>query len=551
MHGRRLPGDQAPDATSTRSGWPWRSRCVDALRRHHLDRPNAPVLHPVLRDRQPARARRDDHGAARAARRGRAARRTTSRWPATRAATPTCSRPSGLRGGRDVRRRARPAQEPRAAGRRAATVDAGRDARRARGPRVDGARREPLPRRAVPHRQRPGRPRRLARPDPRAARRRAWTASSPTTPTPPWRPAAGGWNAGRAGSGRVRDPLTHQVPCGATPGEHASPGVTHAPVTRWQPVVDAPGLPSCAMEQPHVVVLFGATGDLARRKLLPGLLHLFEAGLLEDCRIVGTSLDDLDTEQFVKLAREAVDEFSRPFDEACWDDVRRPMLASSGRATGPQALADAVARGRGAAGPGVRRARSAGCTTSACRPRPRSTSCTSSPRPDLVERSRIIMEKPFGTDLESAKKLNARLHEVFARGADLPDRPLPRQGGGAEHPGVPVRQRPVRADLEPQLHRPRADRRAGDARPRDAGLVLRVDRRVPRHGRHPPDAGARVHGDGAADVAGAGTDQRREAQGVPLDASAGAAQRGARAVPRLPRPSTRSPTTPTPRRSWR
>ena len=31
----------------------------------------------------------------------------------------------------------------------------------------------------------------------------------------------------------------------------------------------------------------------------------------------------------------------------------------------------------------------------------------------LVERSRIIMEKPFGTDLASAKTLNARLHEVF------------------------------------------------------------------------------------------------------------------------------------------
>ena len=36
------------------------------------------------------------------------------------------------------------------------------------------------------------------------------------------------------------------------------------------------------MEQPHVVVLFGATGDLSRRKLLPGLLHLYEAGLLRD-----------------------------------------------------------------------------------------------------------------------------------------------------------------------------------------------------------------------------------------------------------------------------
>jgi glucose-6-phosphate 1-dehydrogenase len=62
------------------------------------------------------------------------------------------------------------------------------------------------------------------------------------------------------------------------------------------------------MEQPHVVVLFGASGDLARRKLIPGLLHLYEADLLHDCRIVGTSLDDLDTEQFVKLAREAVEQ---------------------------------------------------------------------------------------------------------------------------------------------------------------------------------------------------------------------------------------------------
>ena len=33
---------------------------------------------------------------------------------------------------------------------------------------------------------------------------------------------------------------------------------------------------------PHVIVLFGATGDLAKRKLLPGLLRLFEAGLLKD-----------------------------------------------------------------------------------------------------------------------------------------------------------------------------------------------------------------------------------------------------------------------------
>ena len=45
---------------------------------------------------------------------------------------------------------------------------------------------------------------------------------------------------------------------------------------------------------PHVVVLFGATGDLAKRKLLPGLFHLGTLGFVPGCRIVGMSLDDLD-----------------------------------------------------------------------------------------------------------------------------------------------------------------------------------------------------------------------------------------------------------------
>jgi glucose-6-phosphate 1-dehydrogenase len=45
--------------------------------------------------------------------------------------------------------------------------------------------------------------------------------------------------------------------------------------------------------QPHLIVLVGATGDLARRKLLPGLLHLIRSGLLPDCRIVGAAMDDI------------------------------------------------------------------------------------------------------------------------------------------------------------------------------------------------------------------------------------------------------------------
>src|SRR5471032_2979244 len=61
---------------------------------------------------------------------------------------------------------------------------------------------------------------------------------------------------------------------------------------------------------PQVVVLFGATGDLARRKLLPGLFHLSSAGFIPGCRIIGVSLDDLDVDAFRTFARAAVDEFS-------------------------------------------------------------------------------------------------------------------------------------------------------------------------------------------------------------------------------------------------
>ena len=62
--------------------------------------------------------------------------------------------------------------------------------------------------------------------------------------------------------------------------------------------------------RPHVMVLFGATGDLARRKLLPGMFHLAQAGLLPECRIIGTSLDDFDDEEFRDFARAALEEFS-------------------------------------------------------------------------------------------------------------------------------------------------------------------------------------------------------------------------------------------------
>ena len=63
----------------------------------------------------------------------------------------------------------------------------------------------------------------------------------------------------------------------------------------------------------------GATGDLSRRKLLPGLFHLSSAGFIPGCRVIGVSLDDMTPDGFRELARGALDQFStRRVNEADW-----------------------------------------------------------------------------------------------------------------------------------------------------------------------------------------------------------------------------------------
>jgi len=49
---------------------------------------------------------------------------------------------------------------------------------------------------------------------------------------------------------------------------------------------------------PHVIVLFGATGDLAKRKLIPGMAYLDQSELAPDIQIVATSLEDFTDDEF-------------------------------------------------------------------------------------------------------------------------------------------------------------------------------------------------------------------------------------------------------------
>ncbi|MER6937849.1 glucose-6-phosphate dehydrogenase [Nocardioides sp. NBC_00850] len=163
---------------------------------------------------------------------------------------------------------------------------------------------------------------------------------------------------------------------------------------------------------PHVIVLFGATGDLARRKLLPGLLRLNEAGLMTDAQIVGTSLEDLSDEQFIEFAREACEEFGKgDITDERWAAFGG-MLSYVSTKEGPHALADAVKLAEKklqGLGSDVRRLHYLSVPPKAAQDVIRQLE-----EADLVERARIIMEKPFGTDLESAKELNAKIHEVFS-----------------------------------------------------------------------------------------------------------------------------------------
>jgi glucose-6-phosphate 1-dehydrogenase len=167
--------------------------------------------------------------------------------------------------------------------------------------------------------------------------------------------------------------------------------------------------PGVGPRYPQVVVLVGATGDLSRRKLLPGLFHLSRAGFIPGCRIIGVSLDEFDPVGFRAFAREALDQFStRTMNEADWTTFAAtldyvPLAAGAGN------LKAAVERAERSLGGESQRLHYLSVPPNAALSAVRLLG-----EADLVERSRIVMEKPFGTDLASAVSLNAKLHEVFA-----------------------------------------------------------------------------------------------------------------------------------------
>jgi glucose-6-phosphate 1-dehydrogenase len=153
-----------------------------------------------------------------------------------------------------------------------------------------------------------------------------------------------------------------------------------------------------------LLVIFGITGDLARKMTFRALYRLERRNLL-DCPILGVASDDIAKEELVKRAREAIKQTGESLDDAVFDRLADRLCYLHGDVT-DAALYEELVKQIGSErqclfylemppslfAPIVEKLGKAG----------------------LLERSRVAVEKPFGHDLVSARELNAALRRVLA-----------------------------------------------------------------------------------------------------------------------------------------
>ena len=203
-----------------------------------------------------------------------------------------------------------------------------------------------------------------------------------------------------------------------SPAPSAAPAPSPARVTAPAPVTDHI-LKNAAEPIDASFVIFGASGDLTARKLLPALYDLWQDGYLSDAApIVGVARRGKTDEEFREEMRAAVDEEARtaPIDPAAWDrfarrlfyrrlDIAAPdQYAAWGEAV-KQIEADAGVTDRRVAylavGPDLFHDCVAALAGGGLIPEDDNDA-----DPPWL---RVVVEKPFGTDLESARELNRDL----------------------------------------------------------------------------------------------------------------------------------------------
>jgi glucose-6-phosphate 1-dehydrogenase len=168
-----------------------------------------------------------------------------------------------------------------------------------------------------------------------------------------------------------------------------------------------------ASPRPQTLVVFGASGDLARRKLFPALYDLAYEGLMpERYAIVGSGGSRLDDADFGERVRGGVEQFSRHrLDEGRWKAFARELSYVSAALDDPDAfgaLGERLTALDGELGGEGRRLFYCGTPPSAF-----PTIVGRIGDAGLGETARIVLEKPIGHDLASARELDRIAREVF------------------------------------------------------------------------------------------------------------------------------------------
>jgi glucose-6-phosphate 1-dehydrogenase len=160
----------------------------------------------------------------------------------------------------------------------------------------------------------------------------------------------------------------------------------------------------------RVLVVFGATGDLAARKLFPGLFHLYRERLLpEEFRIIGSGRHSPGSdEEFRAHINQALQRHGRCELDERWDEFAAKLSFVVSSAEDGTDLADAVQDAESQIDAEGERLVYLSVPPGAMRDMVQMLGDTG-----IAEHCSLVVEKPFGHDLDSARKLNAALHEVL------------------------------------------------------------------------------------------------------------------------------------------
>ena len=238
------------------------------------------------------------------------------------------------------------------------------------------------------------------------------------------------------------------------------------------------------------LVFFGATGDLAYKKIFPALQAMARRGKL-DFPVVGVAKSSWTRAQLVERARASLTEHGGGVDPEAFAKLEAQLRYVDGDYNDAETFTRLRAELEGSHHPAHYLAIPPSMfPTVVSQPR-RSDGDTRRTR-DRREALRSRFGVGAGTESDSP--------QVLPGGGYLPNRPLSRQGSGPEHSLLPIRQRVSRTDLESPLHRERADHHGRGLRGEGARQVLRRDRGDPR--RHPesPAPDCQLSGNGSAIV---------------------------------------------------